>query len=196
MRIHKGGRSHHQRLEFAIICVVEEPRQAPHHRATDSFAGRGVGNHDRNPLAQGLPESAKLRDDDAERVRELRDQDLDRDRAACAAPVAIAGNPSSGSKPETGDVRRRDARWATPGRFRHPVTPTAAPLRSFLENPMTESAFGWVMTAHKAQGSQWENVIVWDDGLDPQRDRPPLLALYRHHPRRARPRAAGVSGVR
>ncbi len=30
---------------------------------------------------------------------------------------------------------------------------------------LTEAAFGWAITAHKAQGSQWENVIVWDDGL-------------------------------
>ncbi len=30
---------------------------------------------------------------------------------------------------------------------------------------LTEAIFGWAITAHKAQGSQWENVIVWDDGL-------------------------------
>ena len=30
---------------------------------------------------------------------------------------------------------------------------------------LTEAMFGWAITAHKAQGSQWENVIVWDDGL-------------------------------
>jgi exodeoxyribonuclease-5 len=30
---------------------------------------------------------------------------------------------------------------------------------------LTEATFGWAITAHKAQGSQWENVIVWDDGL-------------------------------
>lgn len=28
-----------------------------------------------------------------------------------------------------------------------------------------EAAWGWAVTCHKAQGSQWENVIVWDDGL-------------------------------
>lgn len=28
-----------------------------------------------------------------------------------------------------------------------------------------EAAWGWAITCHKAQGSQWENVIVWDDGL-------------------------------
>lgn len=30
---------------------------------------------------------------------------------------------------------------------------------------LAEATFGWAITAHKAQGSQWENVIVWDDGL-------------------------------
>jgi exodeoxyribonuclease-5 len=30
---------------------------------------------------------------------------------------------------------------------------------------LTEATFGWAITGHKAQGSQWENVVVWDDGL-------------------------------
>lgn len=30
---------------------------------------------------------------------------------------------------------------------------------------LTEATFGWAITAHKAQGSSWQNVIVWDDGL-------------------------------
>ncbi|TAN59444.1 MAG: exodeoxyribonuclease V [Magnetospirillum sp.] len=30
---------------------------------------------------------------------------------------------------------------------------------------LSEATFGWAITCHKAQGSQWENVIVWDDGL-------------------------------
>jgi exodeoxyribonuclease-5 len=30
---------------------------------------------------------------------------------------------------------------------------------------LIEATFGWAITCHKAQGSQWENVIVWDDGL-------------------------------
>jgi len=34
-----------------------------------------------------------------------------------------------------------------------------------LKKGLTEATFGWAITAHKAQGSQWENVIVWDDGL-------------------------------
>lgn len=29
----------------------------------------------------------------------------------------------------------------------------------------TEATFGWAITGHKSQGSQWENVVVWDDGL-------------------------------
>src|SRR4029078_7369782 len=30
---------------------------------------------------------------------------------------------------------------------------------------LTEATFGWAITGHKSQGSQWENVLVWDDGL-------------------------------
>src|SRR4029079_8540730 len=30
---------------------------------------------------------------------------------------------------------------------------------------LTEATFGWATTGHKSQGSQWENVIFWDDGL-------------------------------
>ena len=30
---------------------------------------------------------------------------------------------------------------------------------------LTEASFGWAITGHKSQGSQWENIIVWDDGL-------------------------------
>ena len=30
---------------------------------------------------------------------------------------------------------------------------------------LIEATFGWAITCHKAQGSQWENVVVWDDGL-------------------------------
>jgi exodeoxyribonuclease-5 len=28
-----------------------------------------------------------------------------------------------------------------------------------------EAVWGWAITCHKAQGSQWENIIVYDDGL-------------------------------
>ncbi len=30
---------------------------------------------------------------------------------------------------------------------------------------LTEATFGWAITGHKAQGTSWANVIVWDDGL-------------------------------
>ena len=30
---------------------------------------------------------------------------------------------------------------------------------------LTEATFGWAITGHKSQGSQWGNVVVWDDGL-------------------------------
>lgn len=34
-----------------------------------------------------------------------------------------------------------------------------------IKRPLIEATFGWAITCHKAQGSQWENIIVWDDGL-------------------------------
>lgn len=34
-----------------------------------------------------------------------------------------------------------------------------------LKKGLTEATFGWAITGHKSQGSQWENVVVWDDGL-------------------------------
>ena len=30
---------------------------------------------------------------------------------------------------------------------------------------LVEATFGWAITGHKSQGSQWRNVVVWDDGL-------------------------------
>ena len=50
---------------------------------------------------------------------------------------------------------------------------------------LTEATFGWAITGHKSQGSQWENVIVWDDGLGRNEARSAALALHRDHPRRA-----------
>jgi exodeoxyribonuclease-5 len=34
-----------------------------------------------------------------------------------------------------------------------------------IKRGLIEATFGWAITCHKAQGSQWENIIVWDDGL-------------------------------
>jgi len=34
-----------------------------------------------------------------------------------------------------------------------------------VKKALTEATFGWAITGHKSQGSQWENVVVWDDGL-------------------------------
>jgi len=30
---------------------------------------------------------------------------------------------------------------------------------------LIETTWGWAITCHKSQGSQWENILVWDDGL-------------------------------
>lgn len=34
-----------------------------------------------------------------------------------------------------------------------------------MRKSLVEVTFGWAITCHKAQGSQWENVLVCDDGL-------------------------------
>jgi exodeoxyribonuclease-5 len=34
-----------------------------------------------------------------------------------------------------------------------------------LKRGMVEATFGYAITCHKSQGSQWDNVLVWDDGL-------------------------------
>ena len=34
-----------------------------------------------------------------------------------------------------------------------------------VKRHLIEATFGWAITGHKSQGSQWENIIVWDDGL-------------------------------
>jgi exodeoxyribonuclease-5 len=34
-----------------------------------------------------------------------------------------------------------------------------------LKRAMVEATFGYAITCHKSQGSQWDNVLVWDDGL-------------------------------
>lgn len=34
-----------------------------------------------------------------------------------------------------------------------------------IKRPLVEATYGWAITCHKSQGSQWENVVVWDDGL-------------------------------
>ena len=35
----------------------------------------------------------------------------------------------------------------------------------WIKRGLIEAVWGWAITCHKAQGSQWENVIVYDDGL-------------------------------
>ena len=35
----------------------------------------------------------------------------------------------------------------------------------WIKKGLIEAVWGYAITCHKAQGSQWENVIVYDDGL-------------------------------
>jgi exodeoxyribonuclease-5 len=56
--------------------------------------------------------------------------------------------------------------WFYKGHFDDQVTPDPDRERrdSFLRRGLVESVWGYAITCHKAQGSQWENVIVHDDG--------------------------------
>ncbi len=48
--------------------------------------------------------------------------------------------------------------------------------------PYDEFDYGYVLTVHKAQGSQWDDVVLFDESVCVSRQ-PRALALYRHHAR-------------
>ena len=48
---------------------------------------------------------------------------------------------------------------------------------------LIESDWGYAITCHKAQGSQWRDIIVVDDGLGRTRRGAGALALHRDHAR-------------
>jgi len=41
----------------------------------------------------------------------------------------------------------------------------------FRKKSMVECTWGYTITVHKSQGSQWQNVVVWDDGFGRGEDR-------------------------
>ena len=43
--------------------------------------------------------------------------------------------------------------------------PEPGSARPLDQKGLIEAVWGYAITCHKAQGSQWENVIVYDDGL-------------------------------
>jgi exodeoxyribonuclease-5 len=53
------------------------------------------------------------------------------------------------------------------GYFDDHVTPDPERERRdhWKKKTIIEAVWGWAITCHKAQGSQWENIIVYDDGL-------------------------------
>jgi exodeoxyribonuclease-5 len=57
--------------------------------------------------------------------------------------------------------------WFYKGHFDDHVAYDAERLRRDWRDMrgLVESVWGYAITCHKAQGSQWENVIVYDDGL-------------------------------
>jgi exodeoxyribonuclease-5 len=57
--------------------------------------------------------------------------------------------------------------WLYKGYYDDQVDPDPDRERrdSFLKRELVESVWGYAITCHKSQGSQWENVIVYDDGF-------------------------------
>ncbi|MFT7595611.1 MAG: exodeoxyribonuclease-5 [Paracoccaceae bacterium] len=87
-----------------------------------------------------------------------------------SAAVTDEGGRRVGSKDNggrTGRDVRTDRLWIYKGHFEdHIAFDRDRNDRDWKDKKLlTEATFGWAITAHKAQGSQWENVIVWDDGL-------------------------------
>ena len=66
-----------------------------------------------------------------------------------------------------------------------------------LEWPMRkrydEFDYGYVLTVHKAQGSQWDDVVLFDEFAGVRRE-PPALALHRRHARGEAIDSGGVNG--
>ncbi len=53
------------------------------------------------------------------------------------------------------------------GHFDEHVTPDPERDRRdhWAKKKTIEAVWGWAITCHKSQGSQWENIVVFDDGL-------------------------------
>lgn len=79
--------------------------------------------------------------------------------AVCDEDGNAIGRPNDDGKPERLRIYK--------GHFEdHAAFDRARHDRDWKTKRMlSEATFGWAITGHKSQGSQWENVIVWDDGL-------------------------------
>ncbi len=86
----------------------------------------------------------------------------DEDDISFTAVVATEDGQKIGG---SGDKRERYRIYK--GHFDDHVAPDPERERRdhWKKKTLIEAVWGWAITCHKAQGSQWENVIVWDDGL-------------------------------
>ena len=73
----------------------------------------------------------------------------------------------SATRPDRGRRRGPGPPVFLQGPLRRPCRPDPDRDRRdrFIKRGLVESVWGFAITCHKAQGSQWENVIVLDDGL-------------------------------
>ena len=66
-----------------------------------------------------------------------------------------------------GSGEKRERYRVYKGHFDDHVAPDPERERRdhWKKKTIIEAVWGWAITCHKAQGSQWENIIVYDDGL-------------------------------
>src|SRR4029450_2141055 len=85
------------------------------------------------------------------------------------SPTARGGNGAScavWSRPPGATPSAATRRRAASGRTWGSTTAPARARRAWRDRPgLLETPGGPATTCHKAQGSQWENVVVYDDGL-------------------------------
>ncbi|WP_188874010.1 ATP-dependent DNA helicase [Iodidimonas muriae] len=66
-----------------------------------------------------------------------------------------------------GGSRKRERFRIYKGHFDEHVAPDPERERRdhWKKKTLIEAVWGWAITCHKAQGSQWQNIVVFDDGL-------------------------------
>ena len=89
--------------------------------------------------------------------------------------LELAGHPRREPAVFSATVTHRGRRRRSPGgsgstratstTTSHSDPDRGTPRLAASEKGLVESVWGYAITCHKAQGSQWENVIVYDDGL-------------------------------
>lgn len=91
----------------------------------------------------------------------LRLEDVEDENEVCLSACIRAADGAD-------EIATGDGRYLIyKGHFDDHVTPDPERERRdhWIKKGLIEAVWGWAITGHKAQGSQWENVVVLDDGL-------------------------------